>query len=145
MSSNQDPFASVDLLAAFDFAQASSAADNTHKREMESLLLGFIEVIDSLRTLEMHFGELATTTTARIPVRGTSLIVKNALKVIGDAGVTPMNCAGQPLDLLRHEVVEVRPAPGIAPDTILEEIQSGYLWRNRVLRLAKVAIAGDPE
>jgi molecular chaperone GrpE len=131
------------LLAAFDFAQASAAAETAHRQEMEMLLLAIIEVIDSLQTLDAHYGDLAGTTGARIPIRGTGIIVKQALKAIAQAGVVPMNCTGQPLDLLFHEVIEVRSAANAAADTVLEEILRGYVWRNKVLRHAKVVIAGD--
>jgi molecular chaperone GrpE len=131
------------LLAAFDFAQASAAAETAHRQEMETLLLAIIEVIDSLQTLDTHYGDLAGSGGARVPIRGTGVIVKQALKAITEAGVVPMNCTSQPVDLLFHEVIEVRPAAGVAADTVLEEVQRGYVWRNKVLRHAKVVIAGE--
>jgi molecular chaperone GrpE len=141
MSSDHDPLQVGQLLAAFDFAQANTS----NKREMETLLLAFIEVIDSLQTLEEYYGHLADTTTARIPLKGTAIVVKQALKAIADVGVIPMNCKGQPLDLLFHEVVEVRPSAEVPVDAILEEVERGYAWRNKVLRQAKVVIAGECE
>jgi molecular chaperone GrpE len=130
------------LLAGFDFAQANAAAADSHRRELESVLLGFVGVVDSLHALEQRCRDLSESGLEHIPARAAAIIVKQALQALQRAGATPMNCIGQPLDLALHEVVDVRSVPGVAADTIVEEVERGYVWRNRTLRQAKVVIAG---
>lgn len=132
-----------ELLAGFDLARSASAAAAAHRREMETLLLSFLEVLDSLQALEARARELESADNPRISVRAVTTIVKQAAQALEQAGAIPMNCEGQPLDLVLHEVVEVRRSDDMTPDTVVEEILRGYLWHNKTLRLARVAIAGD--
>jgi molecular chaperone GrpE len=63
------------------------------------------------------------------------------LKALDKADVEPMNAAGMPLDLERHEVLAVRVDPSVPEDTVLEEALRGYLWKQRLLRRARVVIS----
>jgi molecular chaperone GrpE len=140
----EEPSLRIDrLLSDFDLARANAEAAAAQKREMETLLLALIEVIDSLQILERRCRELADSSGLPIPVRSIAIMTRQALKAIEQVGAAPMNSVGGPLDLQRHEVAEVRAAAGVAADTVLEEIQRGYFWREKTIRQAKVVIAGQ--
>ena len=51
------------LLAGFDFAQAAERAKDAHRQELERLLCGMLEVIDSLDALEQAGGADSRTQT----------------------------------------------------------------------------------
>lgn len=140
--SRDDLFADADrFLAGFDFARMSAAQEEKHRRETEALLLGLIEIADSLRDLERHSGELVARGHEEIPHKSVRLLVRKVLKLLAQAGVRPMNAVGEALDLNRHEVVEMRVGPSAADDVILEEIVDGYLWNDRTLRRARVVVS----
>lgn len=57
--------------------------------------------------------------------------------------VEPIEAEGRPFDEKEHEAMMQQPAPeGVEEGTVLQEIQKGYRMGNRVLRHAKVIVAG---
>jgi molecular chaperone GrpE len=142
MSEDEISAATDRLLAGIDFARATAASDEAHRLELERLLTGFLDVVDSLEALEVWSQTLVSDSAAG---RGRSVerIRAQALRVLQGAGVEPIAAAGQPVDLTCSEVVELRSDPGVPVDTVLEVIVRGYRWRGRLLRRARVAISTD--
>jgi molecular chaperone GrpE len=140
--SEDDVAAATDrLLAGFDFARAATATEEAHRAELQRLLSGFIEVVDSIEALEAWNRTVAEDLAA---ARGRTLekIRRQALRVLESGGVEPIISAGSPVDLATSEVVEVR--VGGVEDVVVEEIVRGYRWRGQILRRARVAISnGD--
>jgi len=59
-------------------------------------------------------------------------------------GVTRIKSVGQPLDPHRHQAMVEMPSDQ-EPGTIVEEMQPGYMMKDRLLRPALVAVAKKPE
>lgn len=78
------------------------------------------------------------------PLReGVALIHTNLAKVLEDAGAEPIEAVGHPFDAGLHEALLSQPAPdGAEEGTVLAEIQRGYRRGDRVLRHARVIVAG---
>jgi molecular chaperone GrpE len=70
--------------------------------------------------------------------RATLRLLDEALAA---SGIREINPVGQPFDPNKHEALSVVPAPGVAPDTVLEVVQKGYELNERLLRAAKVLVA----
>lgn len=66
-----------------------------------------------------------------------------ALKSAFDSiGITRMKTVGEPLDPAKHNAIQVAPAPeNVAPNTIIDEFQAGYMMGDSVLRTAMVVVA----
>lgn len=140
-----EPFLTTDkMLAGMNFAAMSAEQDRKHRAELESVLRRFLVMVDSLERLEEHCRELDEAGGGEVPVKSVGVIVKQAMRELSGAGVTPMNPVGSFVDLDRHEVVATRPDPDHEEGTVLEEHLRGYLWRERVLRQSKVVVA-QPE
>lgn len=77
-------------------------------------------------------------------VEGVRLVVKQFNDMLGRYGVTGFDSVGAPFDPERHEAVAQMPTANAQPGTILEEMQRGYLLRDRLLRPAKVVVAAPP-
>ena len=56
-------------------------------------------------------------------------------------GIREINPAGELFDPNRHEALSLLPAPGVAPNTVIEVVQKGYELNERLLRAAKVIVA----
>ena len=56
-------------------------------------------------------------------------------------GIREINPAGEPFDPNKHEALSLLPAPGVAPNTVIEVVQKGYELNERLLRAAKVIVA----
>jgi len=59
-------------------------------------------------------------------------------------GVTRVKTVGEPLDPHRHQAM-IEMASDQEPGTIVEEMQSGYMMKDRLLRPALVAVAKKPD
>jgi molecular chaperone GrpE len=75
---------------------------------------------------------------------GVELIHRDFLKALERVGVRPFSAVGEPFDPQRHEAV-ARVERGDVPDqTVVDEMQRGYLFHERVLRPARVVVAVEP-
>lgn len=75
--------------------------------------------------------------------KGIASISGNFEKAFAAMGVVRMDTVGKPFDPMRHEVIAKRPADGVAPETIVEEVGPGYLLEGKTLIPAKVIIADE--
>ena len=58
-------------------------------------------------------------------------------------GVVRIEAVGQPLDPNRHQAMVEIPAPDAEPGTIVQEMQAGYMIKDRLLRPALVGVARE--
>jgi molecular chaperone GrpE len=73
---------------------------------------------------------------------GFEIIVKNFRKILSEEGVELMNSEGEKFDPYKHEVIMVEEDRDDLPEnTIIEELEKGYYFNNKVLRPAKVKIS----
>ncbi|NOX37378.1 MAG: nucleotide exchange factor GrpE [Calditrichaeota bacterium] len=72
---------------------------------------------------------------------GIELIYKKFLKILEDEGVKPIKAVGQKFDYNLHDAILMAEREGVESGTILEEVQKGYFYKDRVLRHAKVIVA----
>ena len=60
-------------------------------------------------------------------------------------GVTRITSVGEPLDPHRHQAMMEIPSGDVEPGTIVEEMQAGYMLKDRLLRPALVGVAKKPD
>lgn len=60
-------------------------------------------------------------------------------------GVSKVSALGESLDPNRHQAMMEVPSADAAPGTIVQEIQSGYMIKDRLLRPALVGVARKPD
>ncbi len=78
-------------------------------------------------------------------LRGIELIYTKCLKLLEQHGVKEVESVGKPFDVNYHEALLQMPKEGIAPHTIIEEVEKGYMLNDRVIRHAKVIVAAEPD
>jgi molecular chaperone GrpE len=66
-------------------------------------------------------------------------------KVFGLHGITRIAAVGLPLDPNQHQAMLEIPSAEAAPGTIVQELQAGYMIKDRLLRPAMVAVAKKGE
>jgi molecular chaperone GrpE len=77
-------------------------------------------------------------------VEGVQLVERKLRGLLEAEGVTPIEAIGQPFDPNLHEAV-VHEETTEAPDnTVIGEVQKGYLLHERVLRPSLVRVANNP-
>ena len=103
----------------------------------ERLLSELLPVLDSLDAgLGAASGDEATALRA-----GLDLTLKQLLKVAADNGLTVLDPVGQPFNPDLHQAISQSDAVGVAPGSVVQVFQKGYLLNDRLLRPALVVVA----
>ena len=73
---------------------------------------------------------------------GFQLIYSKMLQNLESRGLKAMDAKGKPFDVEFHEAITKVPAPDAKhKNTVLEEVEKGYLLNGTVIRFAKVVVA----
>jgi molecular chaperone GrpE len=111
--------------------------DVARKFANERLLSDLLPVLDSLDAGLKAGGDDNNALRA-----GLELTLKQLLKVAGDNGLTVVDPLGQPFDPDQHQAISQSEAgAGVAPGTVTQVFQKGYLLNSRLLRPALVVVA----
>jgi len=108
----------------------------------EQLIVDFLPVIDDFeRSLHVskerrEFGPF---------YKGVELIYNKLMKLLESKGVKPIESEGKPFDVDLHDALMQAPKDNIEPNTIVEEVEKGYMYNDKVIRHAKVVVAKEPE
>ena len=122
-----------------DVADARNYAATSFARDVLSVwdnLSRAVEAIpDSLREDEKMKGL----------VFGIEATQRELEKVFGQHGLTRIAAMGMPLDPNQHQAMIEVPNAELEPGTVVQEMQSGWMIKDRLLRPAMVAVAKKPE
>ena len=103
----------------------------------ESLIKKLLDIYESLEKAVCT----TSNTTGTEFVDGVKMIYKEFSRILKSEGLEPIPSVGLPLDVYKHEVLMQKVNDGVPEDTVLEEIQRGYLLNTFVLRPAKVVVS----
>jgi molecular chaperone GrpE len=74
-------------------------------------------------------------------VSGLLMIVRQLEDILESEGVVPIKAEGERFDPALHQAVMAEPSPDHEDGTVIQELQRGYMMRDRVLRPSLVKIA----
>lgn len=101
-----------------------------------------LSVADNLgRALDAIPAELREEERFKGLVAGLEATGRELTGVFERNGITRIESVGQPLDPNKHQAMIEIPSADAAPGTIVQEMQAGYLIRDRLLRPAMVGVA----
>jgi molecular chaperone GrpE len=109
------------------------------EEEKKHLLLKFLSVADNLERALNH-ADLNEDGLHD----GIQLTYQELQHLLAQEGVEQTAAEGQPFDPSYHEAVAIIPTSEAEADTVIAEVQKGYLYRDQLLRPAKVHVAGVP-
>ncbi len=72
---------------------------------------------------------------------GLRMTLRRLDQVLADRQVVPIACLGRPFDPLCARAVAVSAAAEAADGIVIEEVRTGFLWEDQVLRIADVIVA----
>ena len=75
---------------------------------------------------------------------GVELIYKQLQDALAKLGVRPIPAKGEPFDPHYHEAIELVETTDVPDHEIVEELQRGYKFKDRLLRPAMVKVAKNP-
>jgi len=125
------------LQAEFDNARKRAVREQQEFREFASVevIKNFLPILDSFeRALKAN----ADSTDFRA---GVELIYRQFLDALQKIGVQPITALGKPFDPRIHEAIEMVDTTEVPDHHVLDELQRGYKYKDRLLRPAMVRVA----
>jgi len=105
----------------------------------EGIILELLNILDDLeRTLELAQGEHQDLAAF---LKGVEMILAHLYEMLKVYGVKPIEAEGKIFDPHLHEALMQAEDKELPEHTIVEELQKGYLFNDRVIRTAKVKVS----
>ncbi len=131
------------------FLRTAAELDNFRKRKErevndlrkyanQNLLRELLNVVDNLERAIDTPRDPANTDGL---LEGVDMTLKELLKIIEKSGVTPIEAVNQPFDPNLHEAVMQEENEEVSENTVIRELQRGYLIHDRLLRPAMVVVS----
>lgn len=120
--------------------RAQREKEDLAKYANESILREILPVIDNLERAVQHAGSDA----GENLLQGIEMTLGQFRKVLEKFGVVPVGSVGTPFDPSRHEAMGQVESAEHPANTVVQELQRGYLLNERLLRPALVMISKAP-
>ncbi len=105
----------------------------------EQFALELLTVVDHLGLALKHAGESGET--AQGMREGVELVYKQLREVLEKFGVKQFGAAGEPFDPAQHDAMMQVITDEVPENTVVQVMQDGYLYHEKVLRHAKVGVS----
>ena len=130
--------------AEFENFKRRSEADfgNIIRNANESLVSSLLPILDDL-TRSLKAGTERQDLDSFF--RGVELIHAKLLKSLEGQGLAAFDSVGKPFDVAYHDALMQVPRSDVPPHTVVEEVERGYKFNERVLRHARVVVSAAPE
>jgi len=133
------------------FLRTAAELDNFRKRKEREIsdlrkyanqallreLLGVVDNLERALTSARESGH------PEALMEGVEMTMKELLKIFDQFGVKPIEALEQPFDPNHHEAVMQEPSDAFPANTVIKELQKGYLLRDRLLRPAMVVVSTE--
>ena len=106
----------------------------------ESFIVKLLPIVDDFeRTLE-HIDDIDNNKSVK---DGIKFVYEKLLKVLNEQGIKKMQTKGEPFSVDYHDALMQRKDDSVPPHTVLGEVESDYLYRDKVIRHAKVIVSEE--
>jgi molecular chaperone GrpE len=109
------------------------------KYSNEQFALELLTVVDHLGLALKHAGESGEN--AQGMREGVELVYKQLREVLEKFGVKQFGAAGEPFDPAQHDAMMQVFTDEVPENTVVQVMQDGYLYHEKVLRHAKVGVS----
>jgi molecular chaperone GrpE len=126
--------------------RAEQEAESTRAYAVTQFARDILSVADNItRALAAIPVELREDDKLKGLVTGLEATGRELDSVFARHGITKIAAIGETLDPNRHQAMLEMPSADAEPGTVVQEIQTGYMIKDRLLRPALVGVAKKPE
>ena len=111
---------------------------NLLKYAAESVIVKLLPTVDDLERSLSHMTEENDIQKIK---EGVLLIYNKLVKTLDEQGVKKFESIGQPFNVEFHEALMQRADDSVPPHTVIDELETGYMYKDRVIRHAKVIVS----
>lgn len=108
----------------------------------ESFIVKMLQIYDDLGRSLQHTEKGDNNDSIK---EGIKMVYDKFTKTLDAQGVKKIEAKGTPFDFNLHEALLRQPVEGVEPDTVIEEVEAGYLYKDKVIRHAKVVVSQEVE
>jgi molecular chaperone GrpE len=119
--------------------RSSREADEFRKFANEALLKDLLHVVDNLERAITSANDNGDANAC--VVEGVGMTRDEILKIFSKYGVSPVEAVGKPFDPTFHQAIMQEETDAHPENTVVSEMQKGYLLHDRLLRPAMVVVA----
>lgn len=109
---------------------------NIRKYANEDILKSLVNIVDNFeRALSLENDE------NKEFLKGFQMIRTNILNILSDNGVVEIECLNAPFDPNFHQAVLTEACEGVDAGIVIEVLQKGYMYKDKVLRATMVKVS----
>jgi molecular chaperone GrpE len=116
-------------------------ADEFKKYANESLLKELLTVVDNLERAISSTSADSRNENEACVVEGVEMTLNEILKILKKFDVRPIEAKGKPFDPVYHEAMMQEETDEYPENTVINELQKGYMIHDRLLRPAMVVVS----
>jgi len=121
--------------------RTTSEQQDLWKYAAESFILKILPVYDDLQRSLEHLEESNLDSIKD----GLKLVFEKFTKTLDEQGVKKIEVKGETFDVEYHEALLQQPAPDVEPNTVIQEVEPGYIYKDKVIKHAKVIVSQEVE
>ena len=106
----------------------------------ESFITKILPVIDDF---ERSLDHISDAESAEAIKDGIMLVYDKLLKILDEQGVKKIDSVGKPFNVDYHDALMQVKDDTVPAHTVVEEVEKGYMYKNKVIRHAKVIVSED--
>lgn len=126
-------------------AEFDNFRKRTEKEKSQMYMVGASEVIEKLLPVVDNFerGMAAMTEEEKTTAfaQGIELVYKQLMTTLSDLGVTPIEAVGAEFNPDFHNAVMQAPSEEYESGIVIQELQKGYVYKEKVIRYSMVMVA----
>ena len=107
----------------------------------ESFILKILPIYDDLQRSVQHLEESNLDSIKD----GLKLVLNKFTKTFEEQGIKKIDAKGKEFDVDFHDALLQQPSADVPPDTVLEEVEPGYTFKDKVIKHAKVIVSKEVE
>jgi molecular chaperone GrpE len=111
---------------------------NLVKYAAEPFILKILQVYDDFNRSMGHINEANDVESIK---QGLNLVFDKFKKTLEEEGVKKIEAKGQPFNVDYHEALMQQQKDDVPHHTVIEEIEPGYMYKDKVIRHAKVIVS----
>ncbi len=106
----------------------------------EGFIIKLLPVIDDFERSLSHIKDAEDINAIK---NGIKLVYDKFIKILKEASVQKMDSVGKPFNVDQHDALMQQKDDSVPPHTVLQEVETGYIYKDKVIRHAKVIVSEE--
>lgn len=106
----------------------------------ESFIIKLLPIVDDFERSMEHIDDIENNKSVK---DGIKLVYDKLIRVLNEQGIRKMQTKGEPFNVEYHDALMQKKDDSVPSHTVLEEVETGYLYKDKVIRHAKVIVSEE--